>query len=181
MKQHLEIEFKTMLSKDEFNRLYQVWDFDEGFLQINSYYDTITNFFLKKRMMLRIRTIEDSFIFTMKTPRKLGVLENEFILDEFNINDLKVQKLLDSHNILSTDLSLVAQSKTIRHEFDDKYGTWCLDLNEFAYSKDFELEYELHDEVNFEDAQLHYFDKITEFNILYKEAKPKYIRALSQV
>lgn len=180
MKQHLEIEFKTMLSEEEFNKLYQTMGFDEGFLQINSYFDTLSTFFLKKRMMLRIRSVNDVFIFTMKTPSELGVLENEFKLDSFNQNDPKIQKILGNFGIESTDLLLVAQSKTIRHEIVDQHGTWCLDLNEFAQDKDYELEYELHEGVNYEDAQQHYFNKINELNILYKEAKPKYIRALSQ-
>ena len=181
MKQHLEIEFKTMLSKEEFTKLYQSMGFNEGFLQINSYFDTINNYFKKKRMMLRIRSINDSFIFTMKTPRDLGVLEDEFKLDSFNINNSKIKKLLEIYDIQSADLMLVAQSKTIRHELKDDYGTWCLDLNEFASSKDFELEYELHDGVNYKEAQQHYMNKINELGILYKEAKPKYIRALDQI
>ena len=181
MKQHLEIEFKTMLSEDEFENLYQSMGFKEGFLQINSYFDTYTNFFFKKHMMLRIRSINNVFIFTMKTPRSLGVLENEFKLDVFNINDPKVQKLLETYDIKSNDLELVAQSKTIRHEINDEYGTWCLDLNEFALSKDYELEYELYEGVNYEEAQQHYFNRINDLNIHYKQAIPKYIRALDQV
>lgn len=180
MKLHLEIEFKTMLTEEEFLSLYKTMGFSEGRLQINSYFDTLNHFFFKKHMMLRIRAIDNVFIFTMKTPSSLGVLENEFKLDSFNINDAKVQKILDPYGLKSDDLELTAQSKTIRHEIADDYGTWCLDLSEFALGKDFELEYELHEGVNYELAQQHYFDKINEYNINYKEAKPKYIRALNQ-
>lgn len=181
MEQHLEIEFKTMLTKKEFHRLYKTMTFKDGFLQINSYFDTMDNFFLKNHSMLRIRTIDNSFIFTMKTPKRIGVLEHEFTMESFNINHPKIQKLIEDFNIKTSDLDLITQSKTIRHEINDEYGTWCLDLNEFTFNKDYELEYELFEGVDYDKAQQHYYNSINNLNISYKKAKPKYIRALDQI
>ncbi len=179
MKAHLEIEFKTMLSEAKYFELLQDQDFPEGVIQINSYFDTQNNFFFSNKSMLRIRTVQNSFIFTLKTPQDVGVLEHEFILNTFNINDKQIQQLLDRYDIKTSDLQIIAQSKTIRSEISDQYGTWCLDANEFDWGKDYELEYELHENVILSEAKAHYLKTIENMNIEFKKAYPKYIRALN--
>ncbi|MDE8209604.1 hypothetical protein PT115_09165, partial [Erysipelothrix rhusiopathiae] len=40
---------------------------------------------------------------------------------------------------------VIAFSNTVRYEYSDIYGVWCLDYTRFLNGSDFELEYELHE------------------------------------
>ncbi|NGW67928.1 CYTH domain-containing protein, partial [Staphylococcus aureus] len=77
MSEHLEIEFKTLVSPQDFKRLIdhfaiQKTDF---FTQTNHYFDT-DDFQLKaQRMGLRIRVLADRGELTLKVPAPEGLLE----------------------------------------------------------------------------------------------------------
>ena len=66
---HLEIEFKTMLTKDEFNRLKAQFSHVAPVTQTNYYFDT-ENFDMKAhRMSLHIRTISNAAELTLKSQK----------------------------------------------------------------------------------------------------------------
>ena len=72
---HIEIEYKTLLTKEEFNRIKDYLQQVEPIVQTNYYFDTI-NFELKThKMSLRIRTFTHSAELTLKVPKKIGNLE----------------------------------------------------------------------------------------------------------
>ncbi|CAM3697340.1 CYTH domain-containing protein [Erysipelothrix urinaevulpis] len=179
MKQHLEIEFKTMLTEKEYLHLTQVLEFGLSYRQINSYFDTPSKKLFSLKTMMRIRKYDDSYEFTLKIPQDLGVMEHEFDLETFNINHPKIQRLLSDFDIKTDHLEMIAQSTTDRREFSDQYGTWCLDFNSFSWGIDHELEYELHDDVDVDKAYHHYYETLSRLNITFKKALPKYIRALN--
>src|SRR5690625_2876685 len=75
MAQEIEIEFKNLLTKSQFDRLLQELPFQQPpRKQTNYYFETKANSLQKQRCALRIRTFNDSFYLTFKEPYKKGGL-----------------------------------------------------------------------------------------------------------
>ena len=179
MEKQLEIEFKTMINKNEYDLLNETLFASElSIRQSNFYFDDQNKSLYKQNKMVRIRQIDTSFLFTLKTPLELGVLEEEIELEDLNIKDNKLTNLFQSLDIKQENLEVISISHTTRKEKSDCFGTWCLDYNTFESHIDYELEYELHPEVNYEEALEHFHLEFKKLNITFKKAKPKYIRAL---
>lgn len=70
MKNHLEIEYKTLLTKSEYKRLLTDFSDVSPILQTNHYIDTPDLDMKNHRFSLRIRTFEDSAELTLKFHKK---------------------------------------------------------------------------------------------------------------
>src|SRR4051794_7223742 len=84
MSQNIEIEFKNMLTKKEYDLLLGTFNINEKqiFIQENHYFDT-PNFALRDKVTaLRIRQKQDYFEMTLKQPAGVGLLETNQILSE---------------------------------------------------------------------------------------------------
>ncbi|WP_331836532.1 CYTH domain-containing protein [Erysipelothrix piscisicarius] len=176
MKQHLEIEYKTQLTQDEFNHILNSFPFKDPKYQENTYYDTPKGSLFKQHSMCRIRTIGNIHEFTLKVPQEEGVLEYEVILNEKSLMDERIIDFLNEKDIDVNTMEVTAFSNTVRYEYSDIYGVWCLDYTRFLNNSDYELEYELHE--SNEKAYPHYLDTLQLLGIQYKPSKPKYLRAL---
>lgn len=176
MKTNLEIEYKTLLTIEEFTRIKKHFPFSEPFSQTNVYFDSKNRILFASGVMCRVRIIGENFEFTLKIPKEEGVLELELELDALDLNDHRVDEILRDYGIGSIDLKEIARSTTQRHTFDDEFGQWCLDYSKFSEGEDYEIEYELHKENK--KAYPHYVDTLESLSIVPKKAEPKYIRAL---
>lgn len=176
MKQHLEIEYKSILTNQEYLKIDFLFKFDKIVEQTNVYYD-FDDILFNQNIMCRIRVLDDEYEFTLKIPQEKGVLEYEVNLNSLDIKDPKVIKILTPFIEQTDQLIEVGRSHTIRKIYSDEYGEWCLDESQFSHHKDYELEYELYEDHPL--AYEHYVNKINELGIEIKEAKPKYIRALN--
>lgn len=177
MEQHLEIEFKSEINHEDYLKIRAYFPFETPALQENIYYDTEDFKLYKQGIMCRIRKVNDRFIFTLKEPREDGVMEYEFIMDGDLYTDDRAKTLLMTYNVGLLDLVEVSFSNTIRYEFKDVYGMWCLDITQFKSHKDYEIEYELYQEEPA--AQKHYLQTLKAIGIEYREIDPKFIRALN--
>ena len=177
MKRNLEIEYKTLIERATFDAFRNALFFSAPVKQVNEYYDTENLRLFNQHIMCRIRVIDAYYEFTLKIPQADGVMEFEVILDEnkLDLND-KVIDLLKSHSVNVSEMKNVATSTTFRSTFDDEYGTWCLDETHFDNSVDYEIEYELFGP--HEKAYQHYVDTLDKYNIPFRKANPKFIRAL---
>ncbi|WP_150856886.1 CYTH domain-containing protein, partial [Streptococcus pneumoniae] len=72
---HLEIELKTLLKKDEYNRLKDQFTGVTPVLQTNYYIDTPDFELREKKVAMRIRTFEDWAELTLKVPQSVGNME----------------------------------------------------------------------------------------------------------
>lgn len=177
MKQHLEIEYKTQLTQEEFNHILNSFPFNDPKYQENTYYDTPEGSLFKQHSMCRIRTIGSTYEFTLKVPQEEGVLEYEVTLNEKSLMDERIIDFLNRKSIDVDAMEVIAFSNTVRYEYSDIYGVWCLDYTRFLNGSDFELEYELHE--GNEKAYQHYLDTLKSLGIQFKASKPKYLRALN--
>lgn len=158
--ENLEIEFKTLLSIEEFSRAVDYFQLKENhfFTQTNYYFDS-TDFQLKKRHMgLRVRTLSNNAEITLKIPEKVGLLEiNDAISIEeaFRIVDSatlpnfgNVYNKLTTLGINKNDLRLIGSLTTKRAEKKLPQGLLALDESWYNEQHDFELELEVSDATN---------------------------------
>ena len=149
---HLEIEFKTLLTAEEFDRL-ALQHFQESTMisQENIYIDTHDFELRRRRMMLRIRHINDTYIMTLKKPVQSGVLEFDGTIDSppdkehvyFIPHNILEQ--LDAHGVEARDLRIQGQLHTYRLEKIIDAGLLVLDKSEYSGTTDYELEFEAHE------------------------------------
>ena len=81
MKNHLEIEYKTLLTKSEYLRLLPDFADVQPVMQTNHYIDTPDLDMKSNRFSLRIRTFEDMAELTLKIPQEIGNQEYNQALD----------------------------------------------------------------------------------------------------
>ncbi|EED2629399.1 CYTH domain-containing protein [Listeria monocytogenes] len=184
MVKELEIEFRNLLTKEEYDTLIESFRVkeDDFFEQTNYYLDT-ANFGLKERhSALRIRQLETQYQLTLKTPEARGLMETTQILGEdqasaiisgANIPVGPVRDTLKELGINHEDLQVFGSLKTIRAEKDYKKGLLVFDKNFYGSISDFDLEYEVADY----DKGKEIFDKLLkEYQITNHPAENKVAR-----
>ncbi|NKE07414.1 MULTISPECIES: CYTH domain-containing protein [Mesobacillus] len=157
MSQNIEIEFKNMLTQDEFQllRIHFYIEPEQFKKQTNHYFDTNTFALKDKGSALRIREKGSSFELTLKQPAEQGLLETNQMLTasqaqkalssgQLPEGEVKhaVSKLMQNINSLNYFGSLT----TVRAEVEYKGGLIVLDHSYYLNTEDFELEYEVTNE-----------------------------------
>lgn len=174
MNQELEIEFKNIITKEEFQLLCAHFSIqDEHFKhQENHYFDT-PDFSLKNNnCALRIRRKKDSYEMTLKQPAKEGLLEtNETLSSEIAQamilhNKIAVGTITDilktEFNIVHSQLEYFGSLSTSRAETTYLDGLLVLDHSTYLNKEDFELEYEVTD---FASGKENFYNLLKKLNI----------------
>ncbi|EIQ82026.1 UNVERIFIED_CONTAM: CYTH domain-containing protein [Streptococcus canis] len=179
---NLEIEYKTLLTKDEYNRLLSQMSHVTPITQTNYYIDT-EQFDLKAhKMSLRIRTFSNSAELTLKVPEKVGNREYNVPLaldqakDMIKYGNFPQSSALDviaSTGIDLTALKTFGNLTTIRRETETPIGKMALDYNQYANTKDYELELEVTDPIK---GKIDFDLFLTQHQIAFKYAKSKVAR-----
>lgn len=188
MSEIIEIEFKNMLNKNEYERLLQIFQIkqEQIFSQENHYFDT-TDFALKKLgSALRIRKKENDFELTLKQPASVGLLETTQILtaDEFttslSIGSLPEGIVYDRITDLGVPfvkLEYFGSLTTKRVEFSYKQGLLVLDHSYYLNKDDYELEYEVE---NYQLGMQIFQDLLKQYDIPKRQTKNKIHRFYEQ-
>ncbi|WP_430509482.1 CYTH domain-containing protein [Gottfriedia solisilvae] len=158
MAKEIEIEFKNLLTKDEFTKLQNVFHITESmFVEQTNYYFETPSFTLKNSGgALRIRQKSHSFVLTLKIRQAIGHLEIHQklseseamkILETSQIPDGEVKEYLIEENIKIDNLALLGDLTTRRVELPYENGLLVLDHSTYLNHEDYELEYEVTDEL----------------------------------
>ncbi|MEZ2716744.1 CYTH domain-containing protein [Niallia circulans] len=179
--QNIEIEFKNMLTKEEYELLlthFQVSE-EDLFEQENHYFDT-SNFALKaNHSALRIRKKEAEYELTLKQPHPDGLLETNKMLsktesdDIFStgrISDEQISSLLRNMNIDPTSIIYFGSLRTIRAEKKIGNGLLVLDHSFYLKKEDYELEYEVS---NREEGKNYFQELLATLKIPVRKTKNK--------
>lgn len=163
MSQHIEIEFKNMLTKEEYFHLITEFSINETIIktQINHYFDT-EKFQLKALgSALRIREKKGYFELTLKQPAEVGLLEtNQEVTKEIALAMLQgaplpggsVKDQLIKSGFPIDQLQYFGSLTTKRCELQYKGGLLVLDHSLYLLKEDYELEYEVQDPIEGEAA-----------------------------
>ncbi|WP_423189701.1 CYTH domain-containing protein [Alkalibacterium sp. f15] len=155
MKQAVEIEYKNLLTEEEYMKLKEIF-FKDGakpVTQENYYFDTEDHVLKKNQCALRIRIKENHAEMTLKTPfeghhkettlvlgsenAKKMIKTGSFILPKDIISVLKEENIsLDPHFFMTAEL------KTERLEAINPHSIIVLDKSYYSDQQDFELEIE---------------------------------------
>ncbi|MEH7381683.1 CYTH domain-containing protein [Bacillus sp. JJ1533] len=158
MSQELEIEFKNILTEHEYHRLLSGFSITEEktVIQENFYFDT-AEFSLKNLgAALRIREKKGTFTLTLKQPVERGLLETHQVLTTEEAKQMlnggqmiegEVSAILKTLTINPMEVMFFGSLKTKRAEVDYKDGLLVLDKSYYLNSSDFEVEYEVTDDV----------------------------------
>lgn len=157
MTQELEIEFKNIITEEEYKKLLSIFSISEEqfALQENFYFDT-ANFDLKQAgMALRIREKHDTYTLTLKQPVERGILEThqklsnrqaESLLNGGTLIQGQIADIISQLSIQTDEIKYFGSLKTKRVEFEYNNGLLVLDMSSYLNFTDYEVEYEVTDE-----------------------------------
>ena len=165
MTKELEIEFKNLLTEQEYRKLLEQFGYTtaDARTQTNHYFDTADFRLRARNSALRIRQKGAAYECTLKIPAENGYYE---ITDPLNLQ--QAENAIDGHGFESPEVSaalteigisfeklvLLGNLTTHRIEFPYKNGLLVLDHSEYHGTEDFEVEYEVQEflegEENFE-------------------------------
>ena len=158
MAQQLEIEFKNLLTKQQYEQLLQTFQIPKDTIkrQTNHYFDTPTNALRNIKSGLRIRQIGCYYECTLKeksaehahleTTDELTAKQAELMLQGKGFFAVEVAKRLSFHNVPLNELALIGSLTTDRVEIPYKDGLLVFDHSYYLQSDDYEVEYETNDE-----------------------------------
>ncbi|MDQ8758790.1 CYTH domain-containing protein [Streptococcus ruminantium] len=182
MKNHLEIEYKTLLTKSEYKRLLPDFSDVNPVFQTNHYIDT-PDFDLKNnRLSLRIRTFEEMAELTLKIPQEIGNQEYNQALDiqtaralltQFQLPTGQIADIISITAIPLNRLAVWGSLTTERYEKETSIGLMALDKNDYLDQTDYELEVEVTDA---DEGKILFDEFLKKKSIQFKYASSKVAR-----
>jgi len=152
MTQEIEIEYKVLLTKNEYDQLTNDFPFPKrSTLQTNYYFETNNHDLKKHRSALRIREKANKYILTLKQPYKNAILETHDPLsfDAFlrwkngmPTHAPHVEQQLTKMDIQINELIYFGSLQTKRKTFTSKNIIYVLDESHYNGKMDYELEIE---------------------------------------
>ncbi|MBO0487654.1 CYTH domain-containing protein [Vagococcus fluvialis] len=188
MAKELEIEYKNLLTKLEYQNLLETTNLTKENIheQTNIYFDTKNGILKEKRQGLRIRLLPLKIEFTLKVPQKnsytyleitdiLNVFDLDKSLEEqIDLSKSEVLNYLANENIFVTDLKEIGSLTTKRAEKKlDQNTLLVLDESYYYGVTDYELEMEVLDSAI---GQKTFENFLAENNIPVRPAKKKIAR-----
>ncbi|KPN97474.1 CYTH domain-containing protein [Lysinibacillus sp. ZYM-1] len=159
MTQEIEIEFKNLLTKQQYEQLLQDFHISKNAIhrQTNHYFDTPTQAIRNLQSGLRIRQIGDYYECTLKeknaehayleTTDELTAAQAQKMLEGEGFYAQEVAKKLAIHNILLEQLQVFGSLTTDRVEIPYKEGLLVFDHSYYLQCDDYEVEYEAKDAI----------------------------------
>lgn len=181
MTKQLEIEFKNLLTEEEFNRLAHSFHVSKNdfFFHKNHYFDTPSFLLKDNKMALRIRETSSQFELTLKQPYEKGLLETNqslkpeeaaMMLTSGMIPDGEVKSALIPSTVPLSDLKCFGTLTTCRAEIHYKDGILVLDKSWYLNDQDFELEYEVE---NYDVGKENFLSLLQKYDIPVRKTENK--------
>jgi uncharacterized protein YjbK len=150
---NIEIEAKVLLSKKDYQRVYESLHLTPEMtsVQTNYYVESKDNILKENDIALRIREKKGEYVFTLKTPLSEGLLEKNQTLKEKEAEDMikndkfpegEIKEFLEILDIDVSKLVVMAKLTTKRAEIDNETDEEEISLDENTYGSqvDYELE-----------------------------------------
>ena len=160
MKQQVELELKTIVSKQQFDKLCSFYQSLEFIEQHNYYY--VTNDL--SHYAFRVRVIGKEKLFTLKNYVDGKVWEYEKTFDGKIEDDNEIMSVLERFSI-KPPFTLYGELVTNRATFINEKAELCFDINNYNNITDYEIEYEV--------KKWHHYKKA--FNDILAKADIQYV------
>ena len=183
MQKSTEVEFKSLLTREEYERLMDQFKGNRTDLQTNHYFDT-SRFSLKALdASLRVRE-RDSFELTLKKKKGYTLQEYTLPIDEEVFKMIKETGVIPESELKEELTPIIGEQKlnnflslsTYRMFFPYKKGILFIDKSTYLGITDYELEYEAK---NYHDGKKEFVQLIGELQIQYKKSEKKVKRAFN--
>ncbi|GLC87735.1 CYTH domain-containing protein [Lysinibacillus piscis] len=176
MAQEMEIEFKNLLTAQQYEQLLQEFQIDKQMVhrQTNHYFDTPSQSIRNRQSGLRIRQIDNYYECTLKeksaehthleTTEELTAEQAQKMLAGEGFYAQEIAQKLESYTISVDELAVFGSLTTDRVELPYKGGLLVFDHSFYLQCDDYEVEYETTDAINgaqiFDDfLQQHHIEK----------------------
>ena len=170
-----EIEFKTFITKEQYEKLLDEFGLDNNvFAQTNHYFDTDDTKLIAEQTVLRIRQKGNNYKITKKTRAEVGADETHILISKEKAEDILKNGFDASIIGLPYFVHKVAELTTYRVSTPYKNGTLFFDKSEYYGHVDYEIEYEVDD---VKEGTLDFQRFLDEHEIVYKESIRKSKRA----
>ncbi len=176
-----DVQFKTLLNLEEYEKLIEKFKGNRTDLQTNHYFDT-KRFSLKALdASLRVRD-RDTLELTLKRKKGYKLLENTVPINNEVLQEMRETGDVPEKEIQEELITLIGDQKvynflslsTFRMYLPYKNGVLFIDKSEYLDITDYELEYL---GKNYNEAKKEFIQIIGEFEIQYKKADKKIKRA----
>ena len=153
MATNIEIEAKVLIEEEGFEKIKQLYEdyANSAYIQTNYYIDT-PNFDLRKNGVgLRIRSYENKYVMTLKTPLSEGLLEKTETISKEEYKEMRDSNVFPDNKIKSflimlgfeiEQLKILTKLRTERIDISFETGLFSIDRNEYQGKVDYELEKE---------------------------------------
>ncbi|WP_185907845.1 CYTH domain-containing protein [Psychrobacillus soli] len=183
MQSEREIEFKNLLTQEEFDTLVTVFRLTSADFQTqtNYYFDTPDNYFKEKKMGFRLRVLPNRNELTLKTPVQQHVMEEKTVIlsnDERDaiIHENRFPTVSFLEQIKDKDpLICIGSMQTNRAQIAYNKGVLFFDHSLYSRKEDFEVEYECGD---VENGQKVFLQLLQEHHIPIRPTDKKIARLL---
>ncbi|MDR7072031.1 CYTH domain-containing protein [Fictibacillus barbaricus] len=184
MAQEIEIEFKNILTYEEYSRLLHAFSVQKTALkeQTNYYFDT-ADFQLKThKSALRIRLKHNTYTLTLKQQKEEHILETHQQLSEEMFSNVinghtlpagEVTTILENLHIPLDKIHHLGELTTHRAEIPYENGLLVFDENHYLGKIDYELEYESADYIKGKEI---FLSLLQEKNIPIRDTESKIYR-----
>lgn len=143
----LEVEYKSLLSKEIFDKLQSYYKWDHIKTQTNYYYYDSTGELARQHITVRVREIDDKYFLQIKAHKNPGEAlqiseESEFALDSLP-EAISAEDACKYTGVHTGELTLLGNLITCRHSLMWCEGVEiCLDKSEYFDRIDYEIEVE---------------------------------------
>ena len=146
----LEIEAKSWLDEDAYNRLISRFSLQKPYIQTNFYLDSPSRLLKSKGASLRVRQKEDGLELTLKLDQDEGRIEMNAALSEDQFDAIKdgrfpesvPMRALEELGISAEELKILASLSTERIDIEIDDGLISIDKNAYGNTVDYEIECE---------------------------------------
>ena len=177
MRTNTEIEYKTLVSEEQFERLLAHFQPNISLQQTNTYFDTVDKRLKALKVACRIRVNDKMIEATIKEQVEVGILEYNHTLDTFDPGIFRVgefKELFDRFGIFEP-LVEIGKATTLRRIIYEKTGELCFDRTIFKNHIDYELEYEIIGDK--QEGYARFMEILALENIVYVPSISKMMRA----
>ncbi|MGI6511615.1 MAG: CYTH domain-containing protein [Catenisphaera adipataccumulans] len=146
MPKPIERELKILVQPDQYEKIIHSYDFTKPWQQTNTYYDTKNGYIHSLGGAMRIRTINDRHIFTLKirtdsiTHIELEKDIEAHTIDE--IHDPEILHWLQEYHIPISEVNVITSFTTKRQTYTTEFAEISADHTVFSDHSDYEIEYE---------------------------------------
>ena len=188
MSQNIEIEFKNLLTKAEYERILVAFNISDNqiFTQENLYFDTVDFALKNTKSALRIRKKGTDYVMTLKQPREIGLLETNQTLTSEEVSaaihngrlpEGQIKQLVEENNIPFSKIEYFGSLVTNRAEIVYEKGLLVLDHSIYLQQEDYEIEYEVED---YQEGLINFHALLNRFKIPERYTENKVQRFYNQ-